>query len=76
MEGFRVRLDYLRQRQGLFGLLLYYAMLNFLLNLAGVMSGPLVLSNHPASVLGIVFTTAGIGMLAGSLVISAWGGHK
>lgn len=68
--------NYLRQRQGLFGLLLYYAMLNFLLNLAGVMSGPLVLSNHPASVLGIVFTVAGVGMLAGSLLISAWGGPK
>lgn len=68
--------QYLRLRQGLFGLLLYYAMLNFLLNLAGVMTAPLVLANHPASLLGVVQTVAGVGMLGGSLLISAWGGPK
>lgn len=68
--------SYLRQRQGLFGLLWYYAMLNFLLNLAGVMSGPLVLARHTASVLGVVQTMAGVGMLLGSLLISVWGGPK
>ena len=68
--------SYLRCRPGLFGLLLYYAMVNFLLNLSGVLMGPLVLSNHSASVFGTVQTTAGVGMLLGSIVISAWGGPK
>ncbi|OGO32890.1 MAG: hypothetical protein A2Z16_04010 [Chloroflexi bacterium RBG_16_54_18] len=75
-KDFVFGLDYLRLRPGLLGLLLYYAMLNFLLNLAGVMTAPLVLSNHSASVLGVVQTLAGVGMLLGSLLISAWGGPR
>jgi MFS family permease len=68
--------NYLRERKGLFGLLLYYAMINFLLNWSAVLLVPMVLSRFTADVLGLVQTVMGIGMLAGSIVMSAWGGAK
>ena len=67
---------YLRARQGLFGLLWYFAMVNFTLNFAGVLTGPLVLSAHPASAYGLVQTMLGAGLLSGGLLISVWGGPK
>jgi MFS family permease len=68
--------NYLRQRPGLFGLLMYFALVNFLLNIASVLTGPLVLSRNSPAALGTVQMAAGLGMLAGSLVMSAWGGPK
>jgi DHA3 family macrolide efflux protein-like MFS transporter len=68
--------NYLRQRPGLFGLLWYFALVNFMLNWSGVLVAPMVLSRYPASVLGILQTMMGVGMLAGSLVMSSWGGPK
>lgn len=67
---------FLRERTGLFGLLLYYAMINFLLNWSAVLLVPMVLSRFTANVLGVIQTVMGIGMLAGSIVLSAWGGAK
>lgn len=67
---------YLHARPGLFGLVWYYALVNFFLNLASVLTGPLVLSFNSASALGVVQAASGVGMLAGSIVISAWGGPK
>ena len=64
---------YLRARQGLFGLLWYFAMVNFTLNFAGVLTGPLVLSAHPASAYGLVQTMLGAGLLTGGLLISVLG---
>ncbi|MBI3151888.1 MAG: MFS transporter [Chloroflexi bacterium] len=68
--------NYLRQRPGLFGLLLYYAMVNFLLNWTGVLIVPMVLTRFSASILGVIQTALGVGMLAGSIVMSSWGGPK
>lgn len=67
---------YLRNLPGLFGLLIYFASVNFFLNFSGVLSGPLVLSYGSASDLGIVQMASGAAMLVGSLVMSAWGGPK
>ncbi|MEW6648601.1 MAG: MFS transporter [Chloroflexota bacterium] len=67
---------YLRQRAGLFGLLLYFALVNFLVNLGGVLTAPLLLSFTNPTVLGAVQTVSGVGMLAGSLILGAWGGPK
>jgi MFS family permease len=67
---------YLRQRSGLFGILIYFAITNFLLNFAGVLLGPLVLSNHTADIYGLIQMVAGIGMLTGSILMSIWGGPK
>lgn len=68
--------NYLRQRPGLFGLLLYYAMVNFLLNWSGVLITPMVLTRFSPSTLGIIQTALGVGMLIGSIIMSSWGGPK
>jgi len=67
---------YLIQRRPLLVMLLYYAVVNFLLGLSTVLITPLVLSFNSASVLGIVQMVASAGMLVGSLVMSAWGGPE
>jgi len=67
---------YLRARPGLFGMLLYFASVNFFLSLTGVLSGPLVLSFASATELGIVQMVGGVAILIGSLAMSAWGGPK
>ena len=69
-------LAFLRERKGLMGLLLYYAMVNFLLNWSAVLLIPMVLSRFTADVLGLIQTVMGVGMLAGSITMSAWGGAK
>ncbi len=68
--------QYLRERAGLFGLLWYYALVNFLLNLSGVLIGPLVLSFSNPGVYGPIQMVFGLGMLGGSILMSAWGGPK
>jgi MFS family permease len=67
---------YIRERSGLMGLLLYFAMVNFLLNWSSVLLIPMVLSKFSANILGTIQTVMGLGMLLGSLVMSAWGGPK
>jgi MFS transporter, DHA3 family, macrolide efflux protein len=67
---------YLTARPGLFWLVWYFALVNFLLNIAAVLIGPLVLSHADASILGLVQVAGGFGMLAGSIAIGAWGGPK
>jgi len=68
--------NYLRALPGLFGLLLYFASVNFFLSFSNVLSGPLVLSYGSSADLGIVQMVAGVSMFAGSLIMSAWGGPK
>jgi DHA3 family macrolide efflux protein-like MFS transporter len=67
---------YLRARPGLFGLLWYYAAVNFFLNLSGVLSGPLILSFGTEVELGVVQMAGGGAMLIGGLLIGTWGGPK
>ncbi len=69
-------LQYLWSRAGLMGLLLYFAAVNFTINMAAVLTGPLVLSFGDEKGLGVVQTIAGVGMLLGGLFISAWAGPK
>lgn len=67
---------YLRQRPGLFWMLWYFASMNFFLNLAAILSLPLVLSFAGPAQAGLVGSIGGAAALAGSLVMSAWGGPK
>lgn len=68
--------NYLRARPGLFWMLWFFALVNFLLNLSAVLTGPLVLSFSTPAAYGLVQVVFGVGMLAGSVVIGAWGGPK
>ena len=67
---------FLRQRPGLLGLQCYYAAVNFFLSSVFLLSSPLLLSRHPASVLGAVQMVLGIAALVGGLIASAWGGPR
>jgi MFS family permease len=68
--------NYLKARPGLFGLLWYYAMVNFLLNWSGVLTGPMILSSFSAKTLGTIQMVVGLGMLAGGILSSVWSGPK
>lgn len=67
---------YLRKRPGLFGLLWYYAAVNFFLSLSGVLIIPLVLSYGAATDIGAIQMAGGAAMLIGGLVMGVWGGPK
>jgi len=68
--------NYLRALPGLFGLLIYFASVNFFLSFSNVLSGPLVLSDGSSADLGVVQMVTGASMLVGSLIMSAWGGPQ
>jgi MFS family permease len=76
LKDFALGWKFISSRTGLMGLLLYYAMVNFLLNFATVLIFPLILATHSAAVLGSVQTAMGAGMLAGGILMSVWGGPK
>jgi DHA3 family macrolide efflux protein-like MFS transporter len=67
---------YIAARRGLLGLLVFFAVVNFLWGMVGALIAPMILGFTSADVLGIIISVAGGGMLAGSLVMSAWGGPK
>ncbi|MGH9958315.1 MAG: MFS transporter, partial [Pyrinomonadaceae bacterium] len=67
---------YLTSQPGLLGLLMFFAVSNFLGGIVGVLFGPLVLSFASSSVFGTLLSIAGIGMLIGSMVMSIWGGPQ
>jgi DHA3 family macrolide efflux protein-like MFS transporter len=68
--------EYLRARRGLLGMLILFAIVNFALGFYSALFTPLVLSSFGAEVLGSLLSISGLAMLAGSLVMSAWGGTR
>jgi len=67
---------YLRERPGLFGLLWIYGGVNFMMSMTNVLLIPLVLSFSTETALGAILSVAGIGAIAGSLVVSTYGEPK
>ncbi len=67
---------YIVARSGLFGLLLIFAAFNFLISLTNPLIAPLVLDMSSPDILGYLASVVGVGMLVGTLVMSAWGGPK
>jgi MFS family permease len=67
---------YITSRPGLMALLIFFAISNFFSGFILVLTTPMVLSFASASVLGIVLSVGGSGMLIGSMLMSAWGGPK
>jgi DHA3 family macrolide efflux protein-like MFS transporter len=66
----------LRAERGLLNLLRYQTLFAFLWNLFGVLVTPMILGFTNPEGLGTALTIAGIGLLIGSLVMTAWGGPK
>jgi hypothetical protein len=67
---------YITARPGLLGLLIFFAASNFLVGIVEVLATPLVLSFTSATVLGIILSLGGTGMLVGALVMSTCGGPQ
>lgn len=65
---------YITERAGLLGILLYFAVINFGTSLASIMLTPLLLQRTTPDTLGMVLSIAGVGMLAGGVVMSVWAG--
>ncbi len=68
--------DYIVTQQGLLALQVLFMAYNFFTNVLSPLITPLILDNWNASTLGFFSTMMGLGMLAGTLVMSAWGGGK
>jgi DHA3 family macrolide efflux protein-like MFS transporter len=67
---------FIRQRPGLLALLLLFAATGIGMGMVEVLLAPMVLAFASAAVLGRVLSVAGAGMLAGSLVMTVWGGPR
>jgi MFS family permease len=68
--------NYITARKGLLGLLLYFATINFASGMIGPLIQPMMLDRVGPDIMGYVFSFIGLGMLAGTLVMSVWGGPK
>ncbi len=64
------------RQPALFTLLRYQVLFTFLWSLFGVLVTPMVLGFATPDELGVALTVAGIGLLSGSLLMTAWGGPK
>lgn len=67
---------YVMARPGIFALLGFLAVTNFIVTTSNVLITPLVLSFADPKVYGIVLSVTGAGVLVGGLVMSFWGGPK
>lgn len=76
LRDFGDGLSYLRVRPGLLAILLLFGASNLMIGVVSVLATPLVLSIASSTTLGLVISIGGSGMLAGSLLMSAWGGPK
>jgi DHA3 family macrolide efflux protein-like MFS transporter len=68
--------EFIRARPGLIGMLLFLTLVNLCTSMVTILFTPLVLSFADPQTLGWVVTCSGLGMLAGGLVMGAWGGPK
>ncbi len=68
--------SYIRARSGLLGLLVTFAVLNFLVSVTFALYTPLILGMTTADVLGYLNSVAGLGMLVGTVLMSVWGGPR
>jgi MFS transporter, DHA3 family, macrolide efflux protein len=67
---------YIQARSGLFALMIVFAIANFTTEMSLVLFTPLFLSFASPAALGTALSLAGVGYLAGSLVMTIWGGGK
>ncbi|MBN2116036.1 MAG: MFS transporter [Anaerolineales bacterium] len=72
----RLGWNYVAARMGLLGLLVYLAIANFASGVISSILVPMLLNLTPTETIGLVISIAGSGMLAGSLIVSVWGGPR
>jgi MFS family permease len=67
---------FLRERTGLLWLLWMYATINFVMAFTNVLLIPLILTIGNEGTAGTIFSIGGLGLVAGSVVVSIWEGSK
>lgn len=67
---------YITGRAGLLSMLILFALVNFGFGMAQVLFTPLILKFSTTPILGTIGAAGGVGLLAGSLVLSTTGGPK
>src|SRR5262249_34917161 len=67
---------YIARRRGLLGLLLFFALLYFMIGLSTVTLTPLLLGFTSPQVIAIATAVSSTGMLVGSIAMGIWGGPK
>lgn len=65
---------FIRRDRGLLLLMLYIAITVFLTGFINILTPPLILALATEAELGLILTVGGVGMLAGGLLMSIWGG--
>jgi MFS family permease len=68
--------SYISTRPGLLGLLLFSGVVTFVWGMVGALIVPMILGWASSELLGAIISVAGAGMLAGSLLMSIWGGPR
>jgi hypothetical protein len=76
LKDARDGLRYITDRPGLVGLFLFFAFTNITVSYSGALFTPLVLSFASSQALGLAVGSGGAGLLAGSLLMTLWGGPK
>lgn len=72
----KVGWQFIMERKGLLYLLLYFASINFAGGFMGPLITPMMLEMGTPDQVGYVSSSIGVGMLVGTLIMSAWGGPK
>ncbi|MEH1835830.1 MAG: MFS transporter [Nostoc sp.] len=67
---------YINSHSGFLSLLLYFAVINFLVGIVGLLLIPMLLTFVSSAITGAVLSIGSFGALIGSLVMSVWGGPK
>ena len=67
---------YLAHRQGLLGLALLGTLYNFFNNFGLILTTPLLLTLGSEKMLGVILSVGGLGMVFGSIFVTAWGPAK
>jgi surfactin synthase thioesterase subunit/predicted MFS family arabinose efflux permease len=65
---------YIIKRHGLVAIIMFTVAVNYLFSIVEVLATPLTLSFGSTNALGVVLAASGAGLLAGSLLMSIWGG--
>ena len=67
---------FIRERPGLFRLLLFFAIFNLVVSMGGVAVMPMVLGFAKEAAVGTIMSLVGVGMLLGGLLMTSTGGTK
>lgn len=68
--------DYIMKRRSLVAMIIFFAIVNFLLSMVTVLTMPLVLAFETPAVLGGAAAMLGTGMLLGGVLMGLWGGTE